>query len=471
MGAPNPALAQALNEVGWSPRQLGREINRMFGAGTVSETAPYHWRDHGRVPYTPLPALAAYVLSRHIGRTITADQLWPTGGPTQQAVVPASAGFDLPWSRSATMQVVDAWIASGLIDRRTFLAVTGSALAEAVFGVLPTLLEPHDGNAAEDHPDLLVEQIEKSIPMLQRLDDAKGGAANLVYVGTQVKAVAVVLREHRGSDVAHRRLLRAMTDLCQLAGWMAIDAGDNGLSQRYLFTALRTAHSSSYASMAGHVLADLAGQATLTGAGTDAVSLGQAAVRVSVNAPPRVRASIHSRLAHAFAGNGDMRQFRNCLADAREAFHARPADEPDWMYYLTDNHIDSQAGYSLVMLAKRKIDDGDGSSAVTALRQGQQLLEAGAYQRPLHEPAQRRALYEGSWLAFAYALDGQYAEACRVGRLAISRLPHVRSPRSNAILHDLVRTLSAHNRRHDVRDFLAEARPALAGDLRAVSAM
>jgi hypothetical protein len=471
MGGPNPALAEALNLAGWSPRRLAREINRMFGAGTVSETAPYHWRDHGRVPYAPLPALAAYVLSRHIGRTITADELWRTDGPAPPAVVPASAGFELPWSPSATMQVVDAWIAGGLIDRRTFLAVTGAALSQAVFGVLPALLEQHDGNATDDYPDLLVGQIEQTIPMLQRLDDAKGGAANLAYVGAQVRAVAVVLREHRGSDVAHRRLLRAMTDLCQLAGWMAIDAGENGLSQRYLFTALRTAHSSSYASMAGHILADLSGQATLIGAGSDAVELGQAAVRVSASAPPRVRASVHSRLAHAFAGTGDLRQFHDCLAQAREAFHARPADEPDWMYYLTDNHIDSQAGYSLVMLAKRKIDDGDRQGAVTALRRGQQLLETGAYQRPLQEPAQRRALYEGAWLALAYALDGQFPEACRVGRLALSRLTRVRSPRSNAVLHDLVRALAVHNRCHDVRDFLADARPALAGDLRAVSAM
>ncbi|MCP2323552.1 hypothetical protein HDA40_002059 [Hamadaea flava] len=443
----------------------------MFGTGTVSETAPYHWRDQGRVPYTPLPTLVAYVLSRHIGRTITAEELWGTHAPAAPAAVPASAGFEMPWSTTATMQVVDAWIASGLIDRRMFLAVTGGALAEAALRVLPALLEPHDSAAVDEQPDLLVEQIEQTIPMLQRLDDAKGGAANLAYIGAQVRAVAVVLREHRGSDATRRQLLHAMTDLCQLAGWMAIDASENGLSQRYLFTALRTAHSSNYASMAGHILADLSGQATLMGAGADAVDLGQAAVRVSASAPPRVRASIHSRLAHAYAGTGDLLRFNDTLTQAREAFHGQPADEPDWMYYLTDNHIDCQAGYSLVMLAKRKIDDGDQRGAATALHRGQQLLEAGAHQRSLHEPAQRRALYEGAWLGLAYALDGQYANACRIGQTAISRLPRVRSPRSNTVLHDLVQVLAAHNRRQDVRDFLALARPALAGDLRAVSAL
>ena len=56
---PNEALASLLAELGWSPRALARRINRAFGAGTVADTAPYHWRDAGRVPRPPLPTLTA----------------------------------------------------------------------------------------------------------------------------------------------------------------------------------------------------------------------------------------------------------------------------------------------------------------------------------------------------------------------------------------------------------------------------
>ncbi|WP_435811512.1 hypothetical protein, partial [Streptomyces microflavus] len=36
----------------------------MFGAGTVAESAPYHWRDGGSLPRSPLPMMAAYVPHR-----------------------------------------------------------------------------------------------------------------------------------------------------------------------------------------------------------------------------------------------------------------------------------------------------------------------------------------------------------------------------------------------------------------------
>jgi hypothetical protein len=55
----NQVLAACLVEAGLTPRALAREINRLFGPGTVAETAPYYWRDSGGVPRAPLPALTA----------------------------------------------------------------------------------------------------------------------------------------------------------------------------------------------------------------------------------------------------------------------------------------------------------------------------------------------------------------------------------------------------------------------------
>ena len=55
----NLALATYLAEAGWSPRKLGHELNRLFGKGTVSVTAPYHWRDSGGIPRGPLPDFTA----------------------------------------------------------------------------------------------------------------------------------------------------------------------------------------------------------------------------------------------------------------------------------------------------------------------------------------------------------------------------------------------------------------------------
>src|SRR5207248_469209 len=44
------------------------------------------------------------------------------------------------------------------------------------------------------------------------------------------------------------------SDLTQLAGWMAFDAGQHGLAQRYFFTGLRAAHDAGYRAMEAHIL-------------------------------------------------------------------------------------------------------------------------------------------------------------------------------------------------------------------------
>lgn len=89
-----------LAELGWSPRALARRINRVSGVGTVAETAPYHWRDAGRVPRPPLPALAAWVLSRELGRPVTIAELWQ--GHAAATVEPASAWPGVAHTKSPT---------------------------------------------------------------------------------------------------------------------------------------------------------------------------------------------------------------------------------------------------------------------------------------------------------------------------------------------------------------------------------
>ena len=63
----NQALSGYLAEAGLTPRTLARELNRLFGEGTLAETLPYHWRDAGGVPRPPLPTLTAYVISQRLG--------------------------------------------------------------------------------------------------------------------------------------------------------------------------------------------------------------------------------------------------------------------------------------------------------------------------------------------------------------------------------------------------------------------
>jgi hypothetical protein len=459
----NECLAALLAEGGWTPRALARALNATFGQGTVSATAPYFWRDNGSVPHAPLPAMVAYALSDRLGRRVTAGDIWGRQAADSPNLQLASAGMNHPWSVAGTRMVARDWLMGGLVDRRHFLAVSGTALAGAVSAYLAA-----EAPASAVAPavlggrDLLVEQIEASIPLLQQLDDAKGGAANLGYIGAQLRAVALVLHEGTYTVAETRRLLAALADLGQLAGWMAFDANQHGLAQRYFFTGLRAAHDAGYTAMAAHILADLSFQAATNGNRSDGVTLGEAARRHAARVPTGVRASVGSRLAYAYAAGGHITEFEYIYADAADTLAGRdPAEDPPWLYYLTPGHLDSQAGYALVLAGRERLADGDRAGR-SLLRRGTALLRAGAHDLPPGEPSQRRALYEGAWLALGYAARGDLEGACGEARTAIGRLCSVRSPRSNTLLHRLSADLRRRTRNPHVASLLPDLDQALA---------
>lgn len=464
----NHVLAGLLSEAGLTPRLLAREMNRLLGPGTVAETAPYYWRDGGGVPREPLPALAAYILSRHLGRIVTVGELWHGRAADAALFLPADAGMDRPWTLASTMLVAEDWLLGGLVDRRMFLSVSGAALARAVslylaaHGPAGSCLQP---GSFPDDP--LVMQIESSIPQLQLLDDERGGAAGLSYVGVQVRAVLLVLREGGHTDAITRRLLVALSDLSQLAGWMAFDAGQHGLAQRYFFTGLRSAHDSGYHAMEAHILADLAFQATSMGQSADGAALGEAAARMAERTPASVRASVSSRLAYAYAGAGRVTECERAWLESRDQLASRrPEQDPEWMYYLTANHLDCQAGYSLILSGRRVVAGGDQAAGRALLRKGESLLRTGAYARTSNDPSQRRALFEGAWLALGYTAQGKLDDACAVTRMALPRLGQVRSPRSVSVLVLLAREMRRRTRNHAVADLLPDLEAALASQAR-----
>ncbi len=459
----NPALGEHLAEAGLGPRALAREVNRLFGAGTVAETAPYYWRDAGGFPRPPLPALTAYILSRHLGRVITARDLWPGQADHDgTSVIPASAGMDGPWTLANTMLVADDWLLGGLVDRRLFLSVSGAALARAVSIYLTDQWPATASTPVKPSDEPLVDQIEATVPQLQALDDEHGGARGLGYVGTQVRAVMLVLRDGGHSDATTRRLLVVLADLAQLAGWKAFDAARPGLAQRYFFTGLRAAHDAGYQAMEAHILADLCFQAASQDAAGDGVTLGEAAELVSRRSASSVQASVLSRLAYAYAAAGRISDCERAWAQSRDRLANRQPDhDPQWMYYLTPTHLDCQAGYAMIMAGRRTVATGDTPSGRVLLRKGEALLRTGVHAHRPDAAHQRRALYEGAWLALGYAAHGKLEEACDVTRMAIPRLDQVRSPRSNALLQTLAGDMRRRKRHQGVADLLPDLNAAL----------
>ena len=133
---------------------------------------------------------------------------------------PTDAGMSRPWSVTVTLAVAQDRLIGRLVDRRHFRVVSVNALSSAVSACLvneaPVAAARWRGHQDDD---LIIGQIEAAIPQLQQLDDAKGGAASLGYVGAQLRAVALVLHEGQYSAAATRRLPVGLADLGQRAGW------------------------------------------------------------------------------------------------------------------------------------------------------------------------------------------------------------------------------------------------------------
>ena len=362
----------------------------------------------------------------------------------------------LTWSRTGTMRLLDDWVRAGMLDRRHFLAVSGPAVTSITAGypaAEPGRLAGALDRGCADNP--LLDQIEQSIPLLQRLDDAHGGGTHLAYVGAQLRAVALLVIEGGHGGAVELRLFAALAELAQLAGWMALDAGKHGLAQRYLFTALRAAREAGHHALAAHVLGDLAFQAASRGYPADAVPLGEAAARVAATASAGVRASVQTRLAYGYILAGRLDDFDRAYGRGLEQMAGRDPDrDPAWMYYLTPNHLDTQAGYSLThAVALATVADGRRDRR-SLLRRGEQLLRTGAHDLPLSHPSQRRALFEGAWLSVAAACRGDFEQACATGQLALTRLENVQSARSADVLRLLARRLRRARRNEYVGDFL-----------------
>ncbi|MGW4792723.1 carph-isopro domain-containing protein [Nonomuraea sp. NPDC004297] len=461
----NPVLAAYLEELGWSPKALARKLNKVFGPGTVAESAPYHWRDSARVPRSPLPMMTAYVLSQELGKVISVGELWQGRTTDSPMLIPASSGLDMPWTAQGLWKIVEDWVVGGLIDRRRFLAISGSGLSTVVAHYL-------DGTAgrgaylARSTPDAgeasLIEQIETQLPQFQALDDEHGGARHLGYIGAQFRSIGLLLHEGGHSDAVTARLLRALAEVGQLAGWMAFDAAHHGLAQRYFVTALRAAHQVNDLPLCAHVLADMSFQAASRDHPADAITLGEAARRACDAAPSAVRASVLSRLAFAYATAGRHTDFQRSRTMARELVDVPlSGNEPRWMYFLTPNHLDCQAGYALIHLGMARQHDGITAKGRTLLGLGIDLLQTGAHNRDRRTAHQRRALYEGAWLALGNSARGELESACQIGEIAAERLSTVRSPRSTELLRRLATDLRRRQRNPYVRSFLPRLEHAL----------
>ncbi|MEU1813322.1 hypothetical protein [Micromonospora aurantiaca (nom. illeg.)] len=339
--------------------------------------------------------------------------------------------------------------------RRTIIAVTGAVLTAPAWAALhqpaPNLAAAA-GDGGPVSPPLL-DMIDTVVAHAQQLDDNQGGAAR-GFVSDQFAAVARLLRRASYNPAAGRRLAAALAQLAQTAGFMAFDAGDDGVAQRWYLTALRAAHAAADPGLTVSVMALMSNQAADRGHALDALQLAAAAQESAKATPPAVRALVAARSSLAHAVAGDLTSYTRTRHDTLELLDTTPDTPlPGWASYIDRTELDAITGRGLVVLAERVP-----ARRKQLLHQAGQLLHARAHTSPTDAP-QRSALRHGAWLSLAHTATGDLDRAVTTARLALTRLPAVHSVRSIALLQRLHDELApAAPRSPAVRDLVNQLR-------------
>ncbi|MFN2494964.1 MAG: hypothetical protein ABR608_03505, partial [Pseudonocardiaceae bacterium] len=456
----NVILERLLGELGWSPGLLAEAVNGVLGPGYLARSTVSDWLHHDRLPRGPLPTVVAHLLSDTLDREVCFDELWSGRAQPAEFWVPADTGLHLPWTAAGTVKVLDDWLrhTGGSIgmDRRIFLAVSGAALTTPAWGYVDHLATGGgsfnglaDGRRSITVTAAMVDAVAATTAGLRNLSDGEGGNNdNLRFVHHHLTWVAKLLRQARfTSSTVANRLLAEWAQLAQLAAWLANDANQHGLSQRYFTTGLHAAHTAGDRSAGAYLLACMSQTAVHRGrlgdgidlrrAARDAVELANAAHEAAKSTPAVVRAVAASAFAQAQAAVGNARGFRSSADEARALLDTPGAMDnlPPYLAWFWPSNLESCLAQGALTLT------GVTSRDCRALLDNADAVLGHAATDPAGTP--RNAVFHTACLARAHVAAGDLDRAVSAGQAALRRLPTVRSQRCALVLRQLEDDLAA----------------------------
>ncbi len=456
----NAVLGTLLGELAWSPGLLAEAVNGLLGPGSVARSTVSDWLHRDRLPRDPLPTVVAHLISDTLDREVSLDELWSGRARPAELWVPADAGMNLPWTPAGTVEVLDDWLGhtGGAIrmDRRFFLAVSGGALTAPAWAYADHLgirggsfAALADGGRSMTVTSAMVDAIAAATAGLRTLGEAEGGHEDtLRLVHHQLTSVARLLRQARFTHQAVAdRLLAEWAQLSQLAGWLASDTGEHGLSQRYFTSGLHAAHTAGDRSVGVCLLAYMSSTTVYRGrladgidlgrAARDAVELANAAHEAARSTPAAVRAFAADRFALAQAAAGNARGFHAAADEARALLDTQGALDtlPHYLTWYGPGYLESHLAQGALILA------GVTSRESHRLLDGAEAILGRTTTDPARTP--RNAVWNAAWLSRAHVTAGDLDRAVPAGLTALRRLPTVRSRRCALVLHRLEADLAA----------------------------
>ncbi len=412
------------------------------------------------MPREPLPTVVAHLISDALDRDVSVAQLWSGRVQPAEFWVPADHGLQLPWTAAGTVEVLDDWLrhTGGSIgmDRRIFLAVSGATLTAPAWGYVDHLGMRVDSFAAlADRrrsitvTSAMVDAVAAGTAGIRNLGDGEGGNNdNLRFLHHHLLWVTKLLRQGRfTSSAVADRLLTEWAQTAQLGAWMANEAGQHGLSQRYFTSGLHAAHTAGDRSVGTYLLTNASQRRVIQGrlgdgvdlgrAARDAVELANAAYEVARSTPAAVRAVAASGLAKSQAAVGNAHGFHAAADEARALLGTPGALDarPHYLTWFGPAELESQLAQGALTLAEVSSRD------CRRLLEGADTILGRTATDPASTP--RNAVFHTALLSRAHVAADDLDRAVPAAQTALRRLPTVRSRRCALILRRLEDDLAA----------------------------
>lgn len=243
----------------------------------------------------------------------------------------------------------------------------------------------------------LAEQLERRVIELRHLDDQLAGKDLAPVAAKELRETDKLIKGASYSDAIGRRLLTAFGELAQLAGWVASDAGLHTEAQRFYLSGVAAASQAANRALAGNLLSSLSYQIANVANPTDALLMARTAEHGAHESPPAVKALLLERVAWAAARSRKPDLAARVLDQVDDIFESRSSgdDEPEWVYWLTRDEVDT-------MRARCAVELGDPNTA-------ERLLVPVLSRYPAQ--SERESALYWSWLAEAYAKEGELDQA------------------------------------------------------------
>lgn len=289
-----------------------------------------------------------------------------------------------------------------------------------------------------------VAAVEAMTQDFRRLDNLYGGGhVRSAVVGFLHADVGPLLREGRYDEATGRSLFAAAAQLTHLAGWMAYDAEEHGLAQRYLIQALEFARVAGDLGFGGEVLAGMSHQAVYLGHAAHGVDLARAAQQTAARAGiPALTAEAAATEAHAHALRGDSAATSRALHVAEISFDRdEKSDRPAWLRYLDEAYLSAKFAHCLRDLNRPATA---ASFALKSLNMDDAFV--------------RGRVFNTALLASIRAQQGELEQAIAVGNDALALSQRLRSARSDRYLQDLEHRLAPFTEIQKVREFRQRVR-------------